>query len=80
MSDLVERVRQVLPSVREDLEGLVRIQSVWADPARRDQVHRSAQATADLLSQAGFGDVRERWNQLFGSLPILPIFRHIRKC
>src|SRR5882757_3555322 len=58
MSDLVERVRQVLPSVRDDLENLVRIQSVWADPARRDQVHRSAQATADLLSQAGFGDVQ----------------------
>ena len=58
MSDLVERVRQVLPSVRDDLENLVRIQSVWADPARRDQVHRSAQATADLLSQAGFDDVQ----------------------
>jgi acetylornithine deacetylase/succinyl-diaminopimelate desuccinylase-like protein len=58
MSDLVERVRELLPSVREDLENLVRIQSVWADPARRDQVHRSAQATADLLSQAGFADVQ----------------------
>ncbi|OBK40718.1 dipeptidase [Mycobacterium sp. 1245111.1] len=58
MSDLVARVRELLPSVRDDLENLVRIQSVWADPARRDQVHRSAQATADLLSQAGFGDVR----------------------
>jgi acetylornithine deacetylase/succinyl-diaminopimelate desuccinylase-like protein len=58
MSDLVERVREVLPSVRRDLEDLVRIESVWADPARRDQVHRSAQAVADLLSQAGFGDVR----------------------
>src|SRR6201996_5049106 len=58
MSDLVERVRQLLPSVRDDLENLVRIQSVWADPARRDQVHRSAQVTADLLSQAGFNDVQ----------------------
>ena len=58
MTDLVERVREVLPSVRRDLEDLVRIESVWADPARRDEVHRSAQATADLLSQAGFGDVR----------------------
>jgi acetylornithine deacetylase/succinyl-diaminopimelate desuccinylase-like protein len=58
MDDLVERVREVLPSVRRDLEDLVRIESVWADPARRDQVHRSAQAVADLLSQAGFGDVR----------------------
>jgi acetylornithine deacetylase/succinyl-diaminopimelate desuccinylase-like protein len=58
MSNLVERVRDLLPSVRRDLEDLVRIESVWADPARRDEVHRSAQAVADLLSQAGFGDVR----------------------
>jgi acetylornithine deacetylase/succinyl-diaminopimelate desuccinylase-like protein len=58
MSDLVERVREVLPSVRRDLENLVRIESVWADPARRSEVRRSAQATADLLSRAGFDDVQ----------------------
>ncbi|OBB78909.1 dipeptidase [Mycobacterium colombiense] len=58
MSDLVERVRELLPSVRRDLEDLVRIESVWADPGRRDEVHRSARAVADLLSQAGFGDIR----------------------
>lgn len=58
MSDLVDRVREVLPSVRRDLEDLVRIESVWADPGRRSEVHRSAQAVADLLSQAGFGDVK----------------------
>ncbi len=57
MSDLVERVRDVLPSVRRDLEDLVRIESVWADPARRDEVHRSVKVVADLLSHAGFGDV-----------------------
>lgn len=56
--ELVERVREVLPSVRCDLEELVRIESVWADPDRRDEVHRSARAVADLLSQAGFDDVR----------------------
>ena len=56
--ELAERVRDVLPSVRRDLEDLVRIESVWADPHRRDEVHRSAQAVADLLSQAGFADVR----------------------
>jgi acetylornithine deacetylase/succinyl-diaminopimelate desuccinylase-like protein len=55
---LVERVREVLPSVRRDLEDLVRIQSVWADPARRDEVHRSAQAVADLFTGVGFDDVR----------------------
>ncbi|QLL05967.1 dipeptidase [Mycobacterium vicinigordonae] len=58
MADLVERVRKVLPSVRNDLEDLVRIDSVWADPARRDQVHRSAQMVAELLLRAGFGDVK----------------------
>ncbi|MDM4139164.1 MULTISPECIES: dipeptidase [Mycobacterium] len=58
MSDLVERVRELLPSVRRDLEDLVRIESVWADAGRRDEVQRSAQAVADLLSQAGFGDVQ----------------------
>ena len=56
--ELAERVRDVLPSVRRDLEDLVRIESVWADPARRDEVYRSAQVVADLLSQAGFADVR----------------------
>jgi acetylornithine deacetylase/succinyl-diaminopimelate desuccinylase-like protein len=58
MSDLVERVREVLPSVRRDLEDLVRIESVWADPARRPEVQRSADAVAKLLSEAGFSDVQ----------------------
>ncbi len=57
MSFLVERVRQVLPSVRRDLENLVRIESVWADPGRRTEVHRSAELVSDLLLQAGFDDV-----------------------
>jgi acetylornithine deacetylase/succinyl-diaminopimelate desuccinylase-like protein len=58
VSDLVARVHAVLPAVRADLEDLVRIQSVWADPARRDEVRRSAEAVSKLLSQAGFDDVR----------------------
>ncbi|CAN5352064.1 dipeptidase [soil metagenome] len=58
MTDLVARVQEVLPSVRKDLEDLVRIQSVWADPSRRDEVHRSAQAVADLFTGVGFDDVR----------------------
>lgn len=57
MSDVVARVEEVLPSVRSDLEDLVRIESVWADPARRDEVQRSAKAVADLLGAAGFDDV-----------------------
>jgi acetylornithine deacetylase/succinyl-diaminopimelate desuccinylase-like protein len=58
MSDLVERVKSVLPSVRADLEDLVRIESVWADPDRRDEVRRSADAVSKLLAQAGFDDIR----------------------
>lgn len=58
MSDLEARVREVLPSVRADLEDLVRIQSVWADPERRDEVHRSARAVADLFTGVGFPDVQ----------------------
>jgi acetylornithine deacetylase/succinyl-diaminopimelate desuccinylase-like protein len=58
MSDVVQRVQQVLPSVLADLEDLVRIPSVWADPARRDDVARSAEAVAKLLSDASFRDVK----------------------
>lgn len=58
MSDLAARVREILPDVRRDLENLVRIQSVWADPARRDEVHRGADAVAALLRDAGFAEVQ----------------------
>jgi acetylornithine deacetylase/succinyl-diaminopimelate desuccinylase-like protein len=58
MTDLVARVRELLPAVLDDLEDLVRIESVWADPARRDEVRRSAELVSKLLSEAGFADVR----------------------
>jgi acetylornithine deacetylase/succinyl-diaminopimelate desuccinylase-like protein len=59
MSDqLVDRVREVMPSVRRDLESLVRIESVWADPDRYHEVHRSAAAVAELFTAVGFDDVR----------------------
>jgi acetylornithine deacetylase/succinyl-diaminopimelate desuccinylase-like protein len=51
-------VRDVLPSVRADLEALVRIPSVSADPARADDVRRSAEATAALFAAEGFDDVQ----------------------
>jgi acetylornithine deacetylase/succinyl-diaminopimelate desuccinylase-like protein len=51
-------VRDVMPSVRADLEALVRIPSVSADPARKDDVRRSADATADLFRAEGFNDVQ----------------------
>jgi acetylornithine deacetylase/succinyl-diaminopimelate desuccinylase-like protein len=51
-------VRAVMPSVRADLEALVRIPSVSADPGRADDVRRSAEATAELFRAEGFDDVR----------------------
>jgi acetylornithine deacetylase/succinyl-diaminopimelate desuccinylase-like protein len=51
-------LHRVLPSVRADLEALVRIPSVSADPARADDVRRSAEATAELFSAEGFDDVQ----------------------
>ncbi|MGH3360084.1 MAG: dipeptidase [Nocardioidaceae bacterium] len=54
---LIQNLRDVLPAVRSDLEDLVRIESVWADPQRRDEVTRSAEAVATLLRDAGFAEV-----------------------
>ena len=58
IDELRAAVRDVLPSVRADLEALVRIPSVSADPARKDDVRRSADATADLFRGVGFEDVQ----------------------
>jgi acetylornithine deacetylase/succinyl-diaminopimelate desuccinylase-like protein len=55
--DLPSRVHDLMPRVREELEALVRIQSVWDDPARRPEVHRSAAAVADLFERVGFAEV-----------------------
>ncbi|WP_148573109.1 dipeptidase [Nocardioides caldifontis] len=48
------RVEAVLPSVRADLEALVRIPSVSALPAHEQDVRRSAEATARLFEAEGF--------------------------
>ncbi len=53
-SHIREAVQAVLPSVRTDLEALVRIPSVSADPALKDEVRRSAEATAELFEAEGF--------------------------
>ena len=50
-------MRQVLPSVRADLERLVRIPSVSADPEAAQHVWASAAATAGLLREAGLPEV-----------------------
>lgn len=52
-ADLRARLAELAPGVRSDLEALVRIQSVSADPARLDQVELSARATADLFAAEG---------------------------
>jgi acetylornithine deacetylase/succinyl-diaminopimelate desuccinylase-like protein len=54
---LQARVEAVLPGVRADLEGLVRIPSVSAPAFDRAHVHASAARVADLLRGTGFGDV-----------------------
>ena len=53
-NDLRARVRDVLPGVRRDLEALVRIESVSADPERAGEVQRSAEAVRDLFAAEGF--------------------------
>jgi cysteinylglycine-S-conjugate dipeptidase len=54
---LDEAVRQGLPSVRADLERLIRIPSVSADPAAAPQMTASADLAAELLAEAGLPEV-----------------------
>ncbi|MCW2753708.1 MAG: dipeptidase [Marmoricola sp.] len=54
LDDLRQRVQGVLPGIRRDLEDLVRIESVSADPARAGEVQRSADAVAALFAAEGF--------------------------
>jgi len=56
-ADLSDAVRQVLPSARADLERLIRIPSVSADPAAAPHVWTSAGEVAALLRQAGLPEV-----------------------
>ncbi len=53
MTDVPAKIAELLPALRKDLEDLVRIQSVSADPTRLGEVERSAQATADLFAAEG---------------------------
>jgi acetylornithine deacetylase/succinyl-diaminopimelate desuccinylase-like protein len=52
--DIRAKVREIMPALRLDLEALVRIESVSADPARAGEVQRSAEAVRDLLAAEGF--------------------------
>ena len=51
-------VRELLPGVLTDLKELIAIESVSADPARADEVERSAQSIVRLLADLGCPDVR----------------------
>ncbi len=53
VEEIRARVTDVLPGVRRDLEDLVRIESVSADPARRGEVERSAEAVRRLFEAEG---------------------------
>ncbi len=54
MSDeLREAVREVVPSARADLEALIRIPSVSADPGAAGEVRRCAEVTAELFRGVG---------------------------
>ena len=55
--DLGDAIREVLPSVRADLERLVRIPSVSADPDAARHVWASAGEVATLLREAGLPEV-----------------------
>ena len=58
IDELRSRVSAELPRIRQDLENLVRIESVSADPARAIEVQRSAEAVAALFLSEGFDDTR----------------------
>src|SRR5499425_2139248 len=54
---LAAAVRDVLPTVRSDLDRLVRIPSVSADPAAAPHLRASAREVAALLRAAGLPEV-----------------------
>ncbi|WP_122818893.1 dipeptidase [Nocardioides pantholopis] len=56
-NDIRAQVQQLLPALRRDLEDLVRIESVSADPARAGEVQRSAEAVAELFRAERFDSV-----------------------
>ena len=60
IDELRSRVQRRAARIRQDLEDLVRIESVSADPARAAEVQRSAEAVAELFRAEGFEDVADR--------------------
>jgi len=66
--ELRQAVHRVLPSVRNDLDALIRIPSVSADHNAAAAVRQSAELTAALLRDAGAADV-EIIDDIEGSQP-----------
>jgi acetylornithine deacetylase/succinyl-diaminopimelate desuccinylase-like protein len=58
LDDVRRALDERMPRHREDLEALVRIPSVSADPAAADDVRRSAEAVRDLLADRGLEGAR----------------------
>lgn len=58
MTDLIQAVDAVVPSVCEDLARLVAIPSVSSMPEHAEDVRASARLVADLLTEVGCPDVR----------------------
>lgn len=56
-AEIRAQVTALLPALRQDLEDLVRIESVSADPARAGEVQRSAEAVAELFRAEDFDSV-----------------------
>jgi acetylornithine deacetylase/succinyl-diaminopimelate desuccinylase-like protein len=57
-SALPDAVRQAMPQARADLEAMVRIPTVSADPARAGDVEQACRIAADLARDAGAADVQ----------------------
>ncbi len=56
--DVEQALSKLLPAVRSDLDALIRIPSISADPAHAADVRRSAELTARLFEEAGAADVQ----------------------
>jgi cysteinylglycine-S-conjugate dipeptidase len=58
LGDVAEALVRQMPRTRAWLEELVRIPSISSSPDHVDACRRSAERTAELLGEAGLGDVR----------------------
>ncbi|MFI6734953.1 dipeptidase [Nonomuraea sp. NPDC050451] len=68
--DLRRAVQKVLPGVRADLEALIRVPSVSADPGATEDVSRCAQLTAQLF-RAGAAQEVEILDDVPGARPVI---------